>query len=299
MSDSKTIAAIIVTYNRKSLLEECLEALSKQTVQVFDIIVVDNASSDGTGDYLKEYGKEHPIVYYNTGANIGGAGGFNYGLRKAYELGYEYYWLMDDDTIPKEDALEKLLEAKEILKDNYGFLNSVARWIDGNLCEMNAPGFIKEEDHFTGYQSDVLIPIKRATFVSFFVPREIVKKVGLPIKDFFIWSDDTNFCIRIMKYAPGYWVTNSEVIHKMKVNNDTNLVCDASDRLDRYEYDYRNRLYNSRIEHKLGPFLLHVFKRFVRILITSKDRKSLRIKYMMSGVWKGFFFNPEIEYLDE
>ena len=296
-TESKPIAAIVVTYNRKQLLLECVEALLQQTAQVFDILIVDNASTDGTRDALESYVAGEKIQYFNTGNNIGGAGGFNFGIRKAYELGYDYFWLMDDDTIPTETALEELLNAKEILQDQFGYLSSYAIWTDGSICEMNVPGWLKDIDSFTGYRSSELVPIERATFVSFFVSRKIVAQVGLPIKDFFIWSDDTNYCIRIKEFAQGYFVYNSVVVHKMKKNVDTNLVYDDSDRLERYVYDYRNRLYNSRYQHKLGEFLFHVLKRLVRIMISSPDRKWLRTKYMLKGVKQGILFNPEIEYV--
>jgi GT2 family glycosyltransferase len=96
---NKTIAGIVVTYNRLALLEECIEALMAPTDQSFDILIIDNASTDGTGERMQDYVRNGSIRYFNTGENSGGAGGFNYGIRKAYELGYEYFWLMDDDTI--------------------------------------------------------------------------------------------------------------------------------------------------------------------------------------------------------
>lgn len=298
MADNR-IAAVVVTYNRLSLLLECLDALDKQTYSNFDILVINNASTDGTEEKLRPFVEQGRILYHNTGKNLGGAGGFNYGVRLAYESGYDYFWLMDDDTIPTPTALEELMNAKEILRDEFGYLSSYAVWTDGSICQMNVPGRLKKGDVFTGYSSDSLVPIKRATFVSFFVPRKIVAQIGLPIKEFFIWADDTNYCLRINRIAQGYWVTKSVVVHKMKNNADTNLVYDEGDRLERYRYNYRNIMFNSRYEHSLGKYYFRVFKRIGRILISSKDRKWLRLKYMLSGVWDGIFFHPEIEYVDE
>ena len=53
----------------------------------------------------------HEIIYFNTGKNLGGAGGFQYGLKVAHSLGYKFYWLMDDDTFPEPGALKALIEA--------------------------------------------------------------------------------------------------------------------------------------------------------------------------------------------
>jgi len=114
--DKTRAAAVVVTYNRLPLLQKCVEKLEGQTAPC-DILVVDNASSDGTAAWLDSQQKEGRLRAHNTGANLGGAGGFNKGMRWAVEAGYEYLWLMDDDCPPEPDALEKLLEADRLFYD--------------------------------------------------------------------------------------------------------------------------------------------------------------------------------------
>ena len=297
--DHSEIAAIVVTYNRLDLLRECLTALRAQTCNAFDILVVDNASTDGTDTFLAELEKNGTIRCFNTGKNLGGAGGFNYGIRKAFESGYEYYWLMDDDTIPKPTALEELLHASQALQGKYGFLYSYAEWVDGSICNMNGPSEIPGLPVVYDDSGNEIIPIKRGTFVSFFVSREIVRKIGLPIKEFFIWADDTNYCSRICKVLPGYWVTASRVVHKIKNNSEPNLVNDSVERLGRYVYYYRNRLYNARMNHAIPSYFWHILKRCGRILLSAKDHKWLRMRKMLQGVWQGFSFKPEIEHVSD
>ena len=82
------IVAIIVTFNRKELLGEAIEALCSQTIQSFDIMVVDNASTDGTKEYIFSYVNNGTIQYFNTGKNIGGAGGFHFGQRGENRVGW-------------------------------------------------------------------------------------------------------------------------------------------------------------------------------------------------------------------
>ena len=89
------VVAVVVTYNRKELLKECIEALIKQEYNDCEILIVDNASTDGTKDYINQYIKENKIIYKNTGSNLGGAGGFNYGMKEACKLGCDYIWNMD------------------------------------------------------------------------------------------------------------------------------------------------------------------------------------------------------------
>ena len=76
------VVAIVVTYNRCELLRECIEHLKKSEYQA-DILIVDNASTDGTAQMVSEYVNNMDVFYTNTGANIGGAGGFNYGIKRA------------------------------------------------------------------------------------------------------------------------------------------------------------------------------------------------------------------------
>ena len=93
----KTIAACVVTYNRKDKLVKCLHALLNQTYSDFQIIVVDNASTDGTKDAIQEFIQNNQIRYYNTGKNLGGAGGFNFAIKNVANK-FSYLWIMDDDT---------------------------------------------------------------------------------------------------------------------------------------------------------------------------------------------------------
>ncbi len=105
-------AAVVVTYNRKDLLVKNLEAVFGQTVLPDAVYVIDNHSSDGTGEHLRSLGylDNSRIRYVYKDENTGGAGGFEYGTRIAYEAGYDWIWLMDDDGRPADRyALERLL----------------------------------------------------------------------------------------------------------------------------------------------------------------------------------------------
>ena len=126
-------AAVVVTHNRIDLLKQCVAHLENQTCAC-DILIVDNASTDGTAQWLES---KPELNYRNTGANLGGAGGFNLGMRWAVEKGYDFVWVMDDDCLPQSEALQKLLEADGILEGSYGWLSSSVLWTDGNLCRMN------------------------------------------------------------------------------------------------------------------------------------------------------------------
>lgn len=109
-----SICAVVVTYNRKAMLERCLSSLAAQTVAVRDIVVIDNGSSDGTSQMLRQH-PEQRLLVRSLSTNTGAAGGFNIGVKRAYETGDDAIWVMDDDVFPDPDALEELLRARASL----------------------------------------------------------------------------------------------------------------------------------------------------------------------------------------
>lgn len=291
-------ATVVVTYNRKKLLQENIEALLKQTVRdTLEIIIIDNASTDGTFEAIKNYIDNNEIVYINTGSNLGGAGGFQYGIRYAAEHDYEFVWVMDDDCIPNENTLEKFYEADKKLEGNYGFLSSKVLWKDLNICNMNIQRrtLTKNINNFR----QELIPVVMASFVSLFIKTTIVKKVGLPIKEFFIWTDDWEYTRRISREYPCYVVSNSTVIHKSVSNIGANIYNDSPERLERYNYLYRNDVYLYRREGIKG-FVYEFFRlssHILRVIFQAKNNKFKRIQYILKGTNEGLKFNPQIEYI--
>lgn len=297
----KKIVAVVVTYNRKKLLKENLNALLNQSYKDFNILLIDNASTDGTKEYVKDELENEKIIYVNTGANLGGAGGFNFGVREAVERGYDYAWLMDDDTIPTETALESLVKKKDILNEKFSFLSSLCEWKDGKICEMNRQDISKKIlDNIQSVENG-LVSIEKATFVSFFVRLELVKKVGLPISEFFIYADDWEYSLRLLKEDNAYLDCNSIVIHKMNENKTAEVVDIPKERINRTYYDFRNTFYIRKKymgAKKTILFIIDYLYLILRILIKSKNKKLKRIYYISKGFFAGIFFNPKIEYAE-
>ncbi len=137
----ETIAAVVVTYNRKALLARSLELLLQQSHPLDAIYVIDNASTDGTYDDLLSAGSIDPapeandapvesvkrvpreassgryteVHYVRMPENTGGAGGFHEGTKRGREAGFDWLWLMDDDLEPSSEALRALVTKKEAL----------------------------------------------------------------------------------------------------------------------------------------------------------------------------------------
>nr|WP_319490116.1 glycosyltransferase family 2 protein [uncultured Caproiciproducens sp.] len=289
MQHRKNVVAVVVTYNRRELLLQCIEKLLKQQVCACDVLIIDNASTDGTAEALQE--KDDLRLYYcNTGKNLGGAGGFHFGMRKAVEAGYDYIWIMDDDTLPESDALAKLLEADEKLTGSYGFLSSRTLWTDGSDCQMNLQRKTPYRD-IDGFDRP-LIPVVMASFVSLFLHTDTIIKFGLPIAEFFIWSDDWEYTRRISLKLPCYLVTTSRVIHAMKNRTVANIATDIPERLSRYRYFYRNDVYLYRREGLKG-WLWLIAKDFwhsVQVITKSRGHKWEKLKIIWSGFAHGIHF---------
>lgn len=295
MDQNKKVIAVVVTYNRKELLKECINALLKQYYNNCDILVVDNASTDGTKEFISDELRNSKVHYENTEANLGGAGGFNYGMKKACELGCDFIWVMDDDCIVHKDSLTELLNADKELKGDYGFLSSKVLWKDETICKMNIQKrrFSKWlKDFETNKQS-----IAMASFVSLFLKTSIVKEIGLPIKEFFIWSDDWEYTRRISRRYACYYISKSVVTHKSKQNEGASIAT-VDDRLERFNYLYRNDVVLYRREGIKGWILLYIriLLHKLRILKSDKKDKKERIQIINRSIKEGKKFNPDIEY---
>ncbi len=176
------ITALVVTYNRLEWLKKNLKALLNQERIPDEILVVDNCSTDGTQDFLKEMNKaERRLRVIRLKENLGGSGGFSRGLKAAVENGADYVWMMDDDALPYQDALLNLEKCIVRYKDHTDvgvFLSKLVKCDNARVRRKISQARI-------------------GTFVGFCVSAKTVEKVGLPDEGFFIYADDYEYSLRI------------------------------------------------------------------------------------------------------
>ena len=269
----KSVVAVVVTHNRLELLKECVFALSNSS-ELCDVIIVNNASTDGTKEYLNSVEEQYKSIrfyIYNSDINMNGAGGYNYGIRMASKLDYKYVWLMDDDCIVQNDSLSELLYAANKLNDNFGFLSSKVIWKDGNICKTNVQR--KSVARRINDFNTELVNVDFSSFVSCLFKKSDICIVGLPIKEFVIWTDDLEWTRRltfnkINPYAkPGYLCNKSVVTHKCANNFGVTIVKDTPDRLERYKFIYRNDVVCFRREGIRGHLYMFIrnFYHIIRI----------------------------------
>ena len=106
--------AVIVTFNRSAKLMKVLDAIKAQTQRPDIVLVVDNASTDDTAALVQARAAgDDTIRHLRLPENVGGAGGFHAGMKAAYQMGGQYFWVSDDDAYPHPDAIERLHDALE------------------------------------------------------------------------------------------------------------------------------------------------------------------------------------------
>ena len=268
MYDQK-ITCVVVTYNRKKCLYQNLAALLMQTRPLDEIIIVDNACTDGTYKYVSEIVKKNPIIhYYRLPENTGGAGGFSWGIKKAFQGGSDYIWGMDDDAVPEPNALEELLFASEKIK------YVAALWSN---CD--------------GKCNNEIIKVSTWMFVGFFLPKEIIERVGMPRKDYFIYWDDHEYALRIQKSGYNiYKIKKSVIIHQ-----DTNKIYYPEKKIGfihfkmpdwKVYYYYRNKIltYGWNEKNKYYTIFIEIPKNIIKSFFYHNGQGNIIIKALFDGI---------------
>ena len=292
------IIAVVVTYNRKELLKECLDALYMQTYRIDEVVLIDNASTDGTDGYVKEYMNiQKNLIYRRLKKNIGGAGGFYEGIKLAFHRDADWIWVMDDDTIPCSNSLYELLEAIKVVGEKTSFLASSVYGM--NNKPMNVPVIDKDSNNgnypdWYIYLENGMVKIKIATFVSLLINSKAVEHCGLPCRDFFIWGDDSEYTQRLTKFfAPAYLTGKSKVIHKRKDTGKISIVRESDKKRIKMQYfSIRNSLINARAYKGIKGIFVLTAKYLIwmcQIVFHKNQFKLLKLKIILKGYFAYFF----------
>lgn len=207
------LVAVVVTFNRLAQLQITLaRLLASAPGELFAVLVIDNASTDGTGDWLRGQtdGRLHAIL---SGNNLGGAGGFNLGMRRAVEM-FDPDWLvvMDDDARPEPDAFARFHAAD---LTGWDAVAAAVYFPDGAICGMNRPAMnpLRDLATFLKYASgqgdvahltatDYAAAPKRvdwSTFVGLFLSRDAIRRAGFPDPRLFIYADDVLYTLGLTR----------------------------------------------------------------------------------------------------
>lgn len=292
-----TVAAVVVTFNRLEKLKKVIASIAAQTHPVTTLFVVDNASTDGTAQFLANLDATIPLEIVSLSENTGGAGGFAEGMRRGYSSGADHVWIMDDDCYPDPESLERLIsgfdDAVRELGGDVPFACSVVKFTDGNICEMNNPVPTWDWGRLLvkGQQN---VMVTACSFVSVLIPRWAIAEYGLPYAEYFIWFDDREYTLRVTRRCPGVQVLDSVVIHDMGDNRGVNFAMVDAKSAWKFAYGVRNEA-SYQLHHR--GFLY--FTEFVARLFVSLHRGRVPLKLralLVRKVLAGIRFNPSVRY---
>ena len=289
------IVAVVVTWNRCDLLGEALDALAGQTLPPARVVVVDNASTDGTAEALRGRGDTLDVV--RLAVNTGGAGGFAAGIERALTLDPELVWLLDDDTVPTPRAAEALAAAwtgyEQVTGRRPAVVASRVVWTDGRDHPMNTPrakpGASSPEQ--AAAREVGCVPIRSASFVSIVCDAEAIRERGLPVADYFLWNDDFEYSTRLIRGGVGLSCPDSLVVHKTRTFGSTD-----ADPGERFFFEVRNKVWLFTRSTGLAPAekLLYggsTVRRWARTFARSRDRGTLA-RAAARGLWAGLRHGP-------
>lgn len=246
---------VIVTYNRLNLLKECLSQVEKQVKKFDEIIVVNNCSTDRTKDFLDEYNNMyHRIRVFHTKKNLGGAAGFRLGAEKVLKTS-DYVLFIDDDVMLDKYFLNNICASME--DDIYAYSGTV--YTNGKIDQSHRRRikdaiFLSKEDVALSEYKKYSFEYNLSTFCGLLVSTKIIAQIGLPLGEYFIWYDDTEFSLRLNKYTKIKNINNALLNHKTQVDSENRLTWKSY-------YGYRNSIDMGRRHSKIP--LLYVIYRYL------------------------------------
>jgi len=207
---------IILTYNNKSEYFACLESLKKLDYPNFEVLIIDNASKDGTASLIK---KDFPFFkLIENKRNLGFAKGNNLGIKYALKRGAEWICLLNSDTVVKSDFLQKMFQVA--LKENADLLGpkilyhkSDLIWAAGGQVNL-LTGVTK---HLFGGKKSASVPQREyqadyLPFCAVLIKSEVFRKIGFIDPDYFLLFEDTDFCLRAKRAGFKLLVVPSAII---------------------------------------------------------------------------------------
>jgi rhamnopyranosyl-N-acetylglucosaminyl-diphospho-decaprenol beta-1,3/1,4-galactofuranosyltransferase len=243
----QSVSIIIVTHNRINLLLKLIQSFEKQILSPNKIYIIDNASIDGTYQTIKEKGwiESEFIEYHYLKANIGGSGGFAYGLELAISKGAEWVWMMDDDALPHDYALIELMKIADNPNNIYGSTPVSGSRLSWGVMAISTDGskkYLENVCDMPDVTEVVFLP-----FLGILIHRNMVEKIGTPDSGFFVAADDVEYTVRAKSIgAKLIQVGRSRIDHPPASMYRINLIgrtifCLKLPPWKRY-YDTRNRL---------------------------------------------------------
>lgn len=281
-----SVAAVVVTYNRQEYLADLLPSLLAQTRPLDAVYVVDNASTDGTREFLDaEYGTNPTIRRVDLPVNTGGSGGFNAGVVAAFNDGHDWFWLMDDDVTALPDGLEGLLR----FADRSGCIHGrridfhggpffwqprINEYLGIPLPYLRDP-FADGSDSFT---------TNSGVFEGMLVSRDVVAQIGPPDPRFFITWDDAVYALLASRVTDVLYVDHFALRRQREQRQVSLAVRHLNDGSDLFRYHVmRNRGYMAHYLRHLGTYHRFGFGIGTALTFLKEELRLVYVEHTVSG----------------
>ncbi len=272
------VCAVIPTFNRLTLLVETIEGLLGQTRPADCVLLVDNGSTDDVAHAARSCLPGIEVLRFDD--NSGSAGGFGRGIRWAFDAGYDWIWLLDNDSEPEPHALAELLHASARFPTDRApaLLASKVVWTDGSILPLNVPIVKRKDAAFLYWAAEhATLSLRAAPYAGLLVHRDAIERHGVPLESYFFWNDDIEWTGRILRDELGVLVPSSIVCHKTPGNPTT-----KADTGPRYYFEIRNKLWMVRHSQAFRP-MENI--RFILSLLVETGRFVYRTTPKRMAIW--------------
>ena len=244
------VAIIILNWNGKEDTIECLESLKHITYPNYEILLVDNGSTDGSVECFRERYPGMEII--ETGENLGFAEGNNVGIRKAMDDGADYVLLLNNDTVVDPEFLGNLVYSAEthtkagIVGPKIYFYDSTRiQSCGGKISLFRGIVYGQNKYQNDSNQSNATINTEFLSGCAMLIKRRVFENVGLFDVLYFAYYEDTDLCVRTK--SAGYdllCVQSSRIWHKGSQSSKVNKfgLYYGTRNMIKFEKKYANRM---------------------------------------------------------
>lgn len=285
--DKGKVGIVLVNYNGEKFQNDCIRTLKKSTYNNYEIIVVDNNSTDNSIKLLRE---EFPnTVIIETGENTGVARGNNIGIKHALENKCEYVLLLNNDTEVDKEMLKKMVDKADqetlvTCKMYYHDPDNLIWCAGGEIKWSKGTTLHYGEGKYDEFQFNESKYVEYTPTCCLLVHRSVFENIGLMDEKYFMYYDDTDFCVRVNRAGFKIWYEASALLwHKVSSSSG------GSESPTSIYYGNRNRLYfiDKFYNRKLTVTSFYFLSRSIKFLSmqSRQQRKALvqSIKDYYSG----------------
>jgi len=339
-SVSPTVCAVVLNWNRAADTLDCLRSLLPAVAaRKLGVLVCDNASSDQSRTTVQHWAEAHfdfieadasdltwDFALLNTGGNRGYSGGNNVGIRHALKRGFDFIWILNNDTAVADTALDRLLECALRNPDKRIIGSTLLDYHDRERIQYAGGGVYHPETTICRFplrgekyadldRTTPCEPLDYVTGASLFCRASVFREIGLFDEDYFLYFEELDLVARLPEGKAGlYWCADSVVYHKEGASM-AGLGPSASprgylDAPDRDYYENRSALLFTKKHHrrwlisaalarflgKAGKFVLHnrlhLFPALIRAYRDALFRPRQPMRHLVlespeTVVWRG------------